>query len=347
MATLPPRLKTAVECMYETQADLQKQRAQRAGPEFELSVTLDPQRDVTRYTEVNKSTGEKRCIEIDNNEVYTRKLAGLPDNPFDYERQRKEESHDDKADSMANTRPAYTDASYPSGNSYSWPWPDPKGNPYVWPDPNQSSEKTMANKFLPFIVETSTPLHIFKTMLSRSKGMNVVVLASVFNLVLTRDISALRDIVKDMPDMALEKLYEELLIKFPGARLDARQVDVFQGMVKWFPEGDHWIDDLKQFEEKDVMLFFLAMCHASMDIEPFTNAPFASLVLTDPSETYAVLDNLPEYVKFSDDGDHEVLFKNSAELRTFILYEGLIKESMVPDAPARTYRAVFKNGAEL
>jgi len=63
----------------------------------------------------------------------------------------------------------------------------------------------MANKFLPFIVETSSPVHILKTLLSRSKGMNNNLVASMLYLIFTTELSKLRDIVKELPDMPLEQ----------------------------------------------------------------------------------------------------------------------------------------------
>jgi hypothetical protein len=57
---------------------------------------------------------------------------------------------------------------------------------------DRHGETDMSNKFLPFIVENSTPLHILKTLLSRSKGMNEVLVASILYLVLEEDIKKLR-----------------------------------------------------------------------------------------------------------------------------------------------------------
>ena len=211
---------------------------------------------------------------------------------------------------------------------------------------SQTYERKMANKFLPFIVETSKPLHIFKTILSRSKGMNRTLIASVFYLVLTRPLKTIRDQVKEFPDMSLEKIYEELLVKYPECRLDSKDIQIFTTLPKWFPSpenrsNDLWIDDLNKFEEKDIMLFMLGICSTEKDYSEYTNIPFGALAYPNP-----VLENIPKYVDFADRGE-KVYFESKTELLSFVLYQALLAGAVDPDAPKKVFCAAFKDGAEL
>jgi len=294
------------------------------GPHDPIKVTKyrDNERSVVRYTEHNRKTGEKRCIEIDDHEVMHRKEMGLPDNPFSDPRENPrgwaKEQHDDKADAVS---------------AASWN-----------PKKSQAYEKNMANKFLPFIVETSSPVHIFKTLLSRSKGMSKNLVVSVLYMVLLTDLSKLRAIVKELPDMSLEQLYEELLIKFPHCRVEEEHIQMFLTICKWFPkEGDLWIDELNIFQREDVMLFFLAISLSPFDLAAYTNAPLKSLVTHFAEDALA---DVAAYVHFADNGE-QVAFDNELDFKSFVLYQALLAGAMEPDAPKRTFNAGFKGGAEL
>ena len=127
---------------------------------------------------------------------------------------------------------------------------------------SRSGEKGTAqssgNKFLPFIVDSSTPKHIYKTLLSRSKGMNNVLIASVFNLTLNVNIKSLRDHVKALPDMPLEGLYEELLQKYGQYRIDEECLAYFRNLAEYVTAGqvEPWTEELQEFTPKDAMAFF-------------------------------------------------------------------------------------------
>ena len=256
--------------------------------------------------------------------------------------------YDDTADAMSAAMPHMMNKVWDE-DTRKWKYvkTEQTAGPAWNPQKSQAYEQNMANKFLPFIVETSTPLHIFKTLLSRSKGMNNNLVASVFNMILMVELSVLRGLVKDMPDMSLEQLYEELLIKFPECRIPEEQVNLFQNIQSWFPgKGDLWVDDLNQFEMKDIMIFFLSVSVSGQDLTAYTNAPLDCLVKTDPDRKAQVFSGLGNYVHFDDSGE-KVYFKDESDLSSFVLYHALIAGIMEPDAPERTFNACFKNGAEL
>ncbi len=210
----------------------------------------------------------------------------------------------------------------------------------------------MANKFLPFIVETSSPVHILKTLLSRSKGMNNNLVASMLYLIFTTELSKLRDIVKELPDMPLEQIYEELLIKFPNRRVAEEDVQMFLAIHKWFPpDNDHWVLDLEIFDIDDVMLFFLAMSLATLekhkDLKDYTSVPFHKLLATG-SASYVedVLNNISVYVHFDDNGV-VISCDSELDLKSFVLYRALIASAMEPMLPERIFCAHLMSGWDL
>ena len=233
--------------------------------------------------------------------------------------------------------------------AYTTKFPDHRGKPpRDWSRPYNpydedlpTGEKSMSNKFLPFVVETSTPLHKFKTLLSRSKGMNQVLVASMFNLVLGEDIKDLRKLVKEMPEMPIEKLYEELLIKFPGYRVKDEILITYQTIYQYFPEASEkrfWIDDLKDYSPNDIMLFFCSMAYARLAIDDYTDFPYFNIM--NGKESDIILDHIQDYIMFSDQGEL-IEFDNAIELRCFILYHGLFRALMIPNSPLITVKATI------
>ena len=232
-------------------------------------------------------------------------------------------SHDDGADA----------AKYSAW--YETKFPPPKdSNPY-------KEKQSMSNKFLPFVVENSTPLHMFKTLLSRSKGINQVLIASTFNLILNKDIKELRKIVKELPEMPLEKIYEELLIKFSGYRVKGEVLATYQTISQFFPshsENPLWGEELNTYTVNDIMLFFCSMAYANNPTDKYTDYPYNLIMEKDSVDP--VLENLKAHVTFDDNGT-PVTFDNAIELRCFILYHGLFKKLMDPDALPETYKATI------
>ncbi len=179
----------------------------------------------------------------------------------------------------------------------------------------------MARKFLPFIVESSTPIHIYQTILSRSKGMNKLTVASIFNLILGEGIVKTREHIKKFPEMSLEKTYETLINTFPKYRVDSDHLILFNELTYLLTnnEIEQWDKDLSLFELKDVMPFLVVMgYHNKLGL--VTSLDFSSL-LTDAAQF--VLNTLTAHIKFSNTGI-PTYFKNGIELRAFILYQVFI-----------------------
>ena len=230
------------------------------------------------------------------------------------------------------------------GNQRRRPVPTTPG-PSWDPKRSQKYEKNMANKFLPFVVESSTPSSIFKTLISRSKGMNQVVLASVFNLVLTKPIGDLREYVKTLPEASLEKIYEELLVKYPDFRIPDSDVNTFLSVLSWFPDTkdyEYWSNELEQYEQKDIITFFLGMIHAGKDISGFTNIPFDKVLSSNSEFIDEALNNFKGLIRFDDSGEQIIVVGSRKDLVGFVLYKIFLEETVVPDRnPDLIHRLVW------
>ena len=237
---------------------------------------------------------------------------------------------------------------YPDSSKKPTQW-DPRKEPYGPDSDDQQDaarytsftdrhgETQMSNKFLPFVVENSTPLHMFKTLMSRSKGMNQVLIASTFNLILSVDIKILRKRVKELPEMPLEKIYEELLIKYPMHRVTDEVLATYQNIVQFFPNDcEPWASELTEYSENDVMLFFCSMAYAGKPSGVYTDFPYNLIMEGNSSDD--VLADISKHVKFSDKGK-KIIFNTAAELRCFVLYHGLFRNMMEPDWVSKKFCA--------
>ena len=195
----------------------------------------------------------------------------------------------------------------------------------------------MANKFLPFVVESSTPHSIFRTLISRSKGLNRALVASVFNMTLNVDIKELRKHANNLDEMSLEQLYEELLQKHDIYRMNTDMLQHFTRIVQYFPDYNGWWDDvkLKDFEPKDVMMF---LCVYSLNEKVGEYSNIAWKGLWDYEEIFS---DFKEYIKLSDDG-LKMEFFSIYELKTFILYRAVLHDQMEPDTDKLPICASFK-----
>lgn len=184
--------------------------------------------------------------------------------------------------------------------------------------------KPMANKFLPFIVEKSTPPHIYQTLLSRSKGMNTALITSVFYLVLHKGIKEIRTHVKTLPDMQLEALYEELLNHWQEARIPEEDLQIFLGLSNYITsdETDKWDEALSEFSHNDIMAFFLVVCKCGIS-DNFTDLDFHNIFLQGTRE--GALNDIGKHKLFSDKAS-KMMFENPFELKCYILYQIFLRK---------------------
>lgn len=184
-----------------------------------------------------------------------------------------------------------------------------------------------SNKFLPFIVEKSTPINIYQTLLSRSKGMNTALVSSVFQLVLQEGILKLRETVKQMADLSLSSIYEELINTYPDCKIDDGELSLFLNFETFFLPTDNqsWVDELSDFSLADILVFFLVMAKVDK-LEELTDIPFDKVL----RHKDRVLADIHQYVKFSDNGEPRY-FVDIAELKAFILYTALLSSNSDKD----------------
>jgi hypothetical protein len=197
---------------------------------------------------------------------------------------------------------------------------------------------TMANKFLPFIVEKSTPEHIYNTLLQRSKGMNINLVTSIFYMVLEKGVVELREYVKTMPEgISVTHMYEEMVGKFAHYQIMDEDLQKFTDLAPLLGTHDWAAVDpelTKQFESKDILAFLYVMGKLGK-LEEYTTLNFGRY-LSDASD---VLTNLPQFITFSDNGK-PYEFYSAAELKTFILYHSLLKTEK--EDPVPVVRVVIK-----
>ncbi len=205
------------------------------------------------------------------------------------------------------------------------------------PFPRYSEKPDMANKFLPFIVESSTPKHIFKTLMSRSKGMNNVLVASIFNLTLNIEIKILRDIVKDLPEMPLTNLYEELLQKYEQFRVEEEVLMYFRKILNYLPTEGIWNEEMKEFTNLDIMTFLCVLSQSKAPMEEYTEYDFRQI-----HNYNEVLLHFRDHVIFSDHADHARSFVNATDLKAYILYHAVLRKQVEPDAGIPRIKAEFK-----
>lgn len=214
----------------------------------------------------------------------------------------------------------------------------------IKPKKSKPEDITMANKFLPFIVEKSTPEHIYQTLLSRSKGMNMNLVTSIFYMVVDKGVAELRDFVKTLPDgISVTQMYEEMVGKYAHYQIMDEDLNLFVDLAPILGSHDwHEIhsDATKGLESKDILAFLFVMQKIGK-IKDYTTLDFERYF--DPAKRSDVLANLGEYVTFSDNGQPRE-FANHSELKTFILYHALLKSEGEDDLPPT--KVVFIKGED-
>lgn len=166
----------------------------------------------------------------------------------------------------------------------------------------------MANKFLPFVVARSTPIHIFTTLLSRSKGVNIHTIIDVFNIVLEEGIEEVRAYVKTLEEMGASQVYGAVCEKFSGSRLSIEYYNLFISFKPYLPDFKmHCSDEIKELNLDE----FLAYCSVTHELEDFSDTvslPFAE-VISARKEIYSDIQQLTKIsskgvpVSFNDEND--------------------------------------------
>lgn len=192
-------------------------------------------------------------------------------------------------------------------------------------------------KFLPFVVEKSTPIHIFQTLIQRSKGMNQVLVASIFYLVLANGITKIRKAASDIPDSDQDHVYEMLLTKFPNFRVSTNTYTRFKYIIPhaiaWYPKAIS--AELDSYEDDDKAIFYLvlALCEKS---DEYTSLHFDRVIEGHDEEVFS---NLKKYNLFNNDEDPYYL-ANIDDLRAYISARTVLKPNDHEAVP-RPIKAVY------
>lgn len=191
--------------------------------------------------------------------------------------------------------------------------------------PEKPEDKIMANKFLPFIVEKSTPDHIYRTLLQRSKGMNINLVTSIFWMIADKGVTELRDFVKSLPDgLSVTQMYEEMVGKYSQYQIFDDDLNIFIDLANHFTAED-WqefdADLIKELDPKDILAFIFVMYKLG-EVDQWSDLNFQVLI----GEVDNVLSNIGEYALFADDGEATEFYSNN-DLKAFILYQALLKFS--------------------
>lgn len=190
--------------------------------------------------------------------------------------------------------------------------------------------KKMANKFLPFVVDNTPPLSIFKTLITRSKGLNRVLLASIFNLTLNVDIKTLRAAAKALPEMELEKIYEELMNQYPSHRVDGTILHLFETIGETLTQYSSydpsiWDKDIEEFELKDRLLYSCVVSNTELeDHHRHCSVNFKRLNQVDK-----LLSDLPNNIQLSDSGEKVHVFSEDDLIAALMFY--IVIHPQLPD----------------
>ena len=189
-------------------------------------------------------------------------------------------------------------------------------------------------KFLPFIVEKSTPLHIYQTLIQRSKGMNTNLVTSILYLVADKGIIAVRKSATSLPEMPLNKLYEELLNIHSSYRISNIDFNAFQLIKDYvkFHAMDKISEELKDYSISDQLSFLLVMSYIGK-LNEYTELPLERLIDGGAVESEHLLH---QSKLFSSDGD-VMEFASKDELASYIWFHSVI----MPDKDLLPIRAVL------
>lgn len=191
----------------------------------------------------------------------------------------------------------------------------------------------MTNKFLPFIVETSTPLHVYQTILSRSKGINQLDILSIFAIVLNEDIKDLRAFAKELPDMNAKELYVEIIQKYSSHKVNEEMSELFLILIQEYIDYEKFTDNLSDMSLTD-KAGFMCVIAAYGDTRSYCEFDFSRLF---SEEKQQILNNVPDHVKFSNSGV-AVQITSRIQLMAFILYKAMFFSG----SPKTVFKAVRK-----
>lgn len=177
-------------------------------------------------------------------------------------------------------------------------------------------------KFLPFVVADSTPIYVYQTIISRSKGMNSLDVVSIFYLVMDKGIKEVRATAEKLPAMALDKVYDALLNTFPTYRIHEESFQLMRSMEPYVTSEPYAeiTEELYEYEMPDILNFLLVMCLVGR-VSAFTTLRFDTLL----EENHLPI-NLSKISLFSSNGK-PAHFGSKEDLKAYVLFNALVHET--------------------
>lgn len=180
-----------------------------------------------------------------------------------------------------------------------------------------------ANKFLPFVTQNSTPLHIFTSLVSRSKGHEWAEILSILLAIYGLGIERVKAYVSELPSMTKEELFNNLAHQYGSYRPDSDVIELFMGLRQVFAnkelsDEERAFLDLDESDELDVqerLFYILALLLSDNGEHINSDYDFAGVLENRESS----LENIQLHVKFSDNGEPKV-FTSKSQLENFIRY---------------------------
>lgn len=190
-------------------------------------------------------------------------------------------------------------------------------------------------KFLPFVVEKSTPIHVYQTLISRSKGLNNLLVTSILYMVVEKGITEIRSAAAELPNMNLNQLYEQLLNAYPSYRITIEQYNKVQSVRRHLTPSHNkfFSSELRDYEASDIMNFLLVMVLTGK-LDKYSQLRFQNLFNGEAEKAEI---SLTDTGLFSENGD-EYIFSSKEDLAGYIwLYECILPT----DSKTQAVRAVY------
>jgi len=164
------------------------------------------------------------------------------------------------------------------------------------------------------VTKRSSPSYIFDAILSRSKGLNMLTVTTLFFIVVKEGIIEVREYAKNLPSMSGDDLFTHIIDHFLPEKVNTHTLSIFVNMAEHLESrSSEWNEELHKFSIKDTMCFFLVLT-LNNQITSVTSLDFHKLLNYEE-----ILSDLPNNIKLSNTGT-PITFATEEKLRNFILY---------------------------
>lgn len=119
----------------------------------------------------------------------------------------------------------------------------------------------MSNKFLPFVVEKTSPENVFLTLVSRTKGVETKAVLAIFCAVIDAGIKHVREYIKTLPpNMDSSDLYESLFRNYADYAPDVDYLSLVTDLVEHkYVTTDH--EEVKKLSDVNYAQYLTALSY--------------------------------------------------------------------------------------